>query len=170
MTMVEAHQAAALLDLRAAENRKPVKVALPQIQNDPVVIDTNYDYLRPFLPGLKPLDLKGMSDADLKRLYYQAYRAQGITVKETLQTADRLVVMELSSEDDPYSLAPGQIASSTKVSVGKKRNSTSQTPKQQQKSATPRMGRSSGDFPHELTQIYINSQMHDFVMQARIGL
>lgn len=48
---------------------------------------------------------------DLRRLYYEACRSQ----EEALQTAGRLVVITLSTGDDPYSLEPGQIAASVKA-------------------------------------------------------
>jgi hypothetical protein len=129
MTMVEAEKKAGQLDLGPAEKKKSAKPAPSKTPETPAVVDTNFDYLKPHLPWLRPEDMRGKSDADLKSLYYQAYRAQGMTVQEATQTAERLVVVKLSSDDDPYSLAPGQIASSTKTIGVKKPNSSQNTKK-----------------------------------------
>jgi hypothetical protein len=118
MAMAEAKKQADQLDLGPAKvTAKPASAKPPQA---PAVVDTNFDYLKPHLPWLRLEDMKGKSDADLKNLYYQAYRAQGMSQQEASQTANRLVVVVLSSEDDPYSLAPGQIASSKRISAAKK--------------------------------------------------
>lgn len=118
LSMVEAQKKAGELDF--GPPKKSANPAPAKTPEAPAVVDTNFDYLKPHLPWLRPEDTRGKSDADLKRLYYEAYRAQGMSPQEALQTANRLVVVVLSSEDDPNSLAPGQIASSKRITAGKK--------------------------------------------------
>ena len=119
MTMAEARKQAEELDLGPAANKMPAKAASAASPTEPERIDSNLAYLQGYLPKLTAADLVGKSDADLKHLYYQAYLVQGMRVQEAKLTADRLVVIKLTSEADADSLLPGQIASSSKPGARK---------------------------------------------------
>ncbi len=122
VSIVNAKRQADELDLQPEKKPKINPPSTPA--DEPAVVDTNFEYLSPHLPWLKPGDLKNKSDSDLKRLYYEAYRAQGMSMQEATRTADSLIVVTLSAGDDPYSLEAGQIAASSKTTVNSKPSPT----------------------------------------------
>ena len=74
-TLVEANKKAALLVLESPGNKKTL-TSLPDLKVP--------------LPDLNPADLKGKSPEDMRRIYYDAFRKQGMSAAEAKAKADQI--------------------------------------------------------------------------------
>lgn len=61
-------------------------------------IESHLAYLKPYLPRVTAADIRDQSIANLRHLYYEAYRVQGISMDEATRKAAAEITLEKAGE------------------------------------------------------------------------
>jgi len=85
MNMADANRKANQLDLENPANKKTRQSTAQHLK-----AQRHLDYLKNYLPALTPSDIQGLSDAEMRNLYFQAYCKQGMGSVDARKKADHL--------------------------------------------------------------------------------